>query len=742
LNGAEQVLDLSSDLDQLGHIELPLSSDKSYILSYGVIQKGHRSVMHGAPGAAGPVMDHYNKEVTLAYLSRLSEVARLSGIPLSELIRALFCDSIELAGSNWTDGLGDYFLETYGYDLKAFMPFVFTDATGYLEYPLQAPLFQDQIKRARYDFNRLLVDLFLENFTRVFQDFCTSEGLLCRYQAYGTPFLMGMLEGFMIPDIPESNNWIYSAEMESPSWEWNQNHGYMIWNMYAASGGHLQGRKIVSCEAMTNTRGVFKTSLEEIKQHDDMNFITGINHSVLHGFNYSPPEAGFPGWIRYGAYFSEQNPWWPFLHRWVDYNARLSYIFQNSRAQKSIAILGPTADHWSEVGLIRQTFHAEPWYLHRLWQPISQAGYSAEYLNERVIQESEVRYGLIGYGPMEYKALILANMGSMAPETARKIKLYVENGGKLLIIDRIPERSVHMQRAEENDGEVTQIFEDLALDYTDRVTLAVSPVNQELLNGWAYELLAKMSVQADVMIQEPDPDVYQICHKHGYRSIYFFTNVHRSDSAHIQASFPEVSGLPYLWDPESGERWKYPFDTEESALQIDLAPLKSILLVFDKNWRDVAPYPDSEELTQMAELKPVWKVHGEHVNGKHFQWELAELADLSQSDDTTQNSFAGKLIYSTGFKNPGNISHLHLGETHRGITQVLINGEEAGTNWYGDAIFHIEPYLKVGENILEIIYTTVLANYCIDLDDPVARNWTKYGQKVPSGIEGPVMLMN
>ncbi len=46
---------------------------------------------------------------------------------------------------------------------------------------------------------------------------------------------------------------------------------------------------------MTNTKGVFKTSLDEIKQHDDMNFITGINHSVLHGYNYSPVEAGFPG---------------------------------------------------------------------------------------------------------------------------------------------------------------------------------------------------------------------------------------------------------------------------------------------------------------------------------------------------------------------------------------------------------------------------------------------------------------
>jgi hypothetical protein len=64
---------------------------------------------------------------------------------------------------------------------------------------------------------------------------------------------------------------------------------------------------------MTNTRGVFKASLEEIKRHDDMNFITGINHSVLHGYNYSPAMAGFPGWVRFGSYFNEHNTWWPYF---------------------------------------------------------------------------------------------------------------------------------------------------------------------------------------------------------------------------------------------------------------------------------------------------------------------------------------------------------------------------------------------------------------------------------------------
>lgn len=357
------------------------------------------------------------------------------------LLRALFCDSIELAGANWTDGFGDIFYQTYHYRIEPYYPFIFYDSyKGYPEENHSAG-FMDEIKHVRYDYNKLLVKLFLDNFTRVFQEFCTENGLKCRYQAYGTPFLMGMMEGNMIPDIPEGNNWIYSTDMNADEWSWNQSHGYMIWNLYAASGGHLTGRKIISCEAMTNTRGVFKTSLEEIKRHDDMNFITGINHTVLHGYNYSPPEAGFPGWIRYGSYFSEQNTWWPFFSNWADYNARLSYVFQHSQPMKNIAILGPTGDIWSNTGLSRDPFHMEPWYCYRLWEPLSQAGSSCDYISETIIQEGEKERGFLKYGPMSYQSIMLSNVQSLEPETALALQEFVREGGRLARTGQCKQRS-------------------------------------------------------------------------------------------------------------------------------------------------------------------------------------------------------------------------------------------------------------------------------------------------------------
>lgn len=48
-------------------------------------------------------------------------------------------------------------------------------------------------------------------------------------------------------------------------------------------------------------------TLEFLKTGCDMNAIAGVTHSVLSGFNYSPPEALFPEWIRYGPYYNEKN---------------------------------------------------------------------------------------------------------------------------------------------------------------------------------------------------------------------------------------------------------------------------------------------------------------------------------------------------------------------------------------------------------------------------------------------------
>ncbi|MDD2381021.1 MAG: glycosyl hydrolase [Mariniphaga sp.] len=741
IRSTAEIIDLTDTFKTQGRLNLRVP-DGNYNLVYGILQRSNREVMHGAPGAAGPVMNHYRKEITRAYLDRLNKISEDTGMPLSELIRALFCDSIELDGANWTDGLEKIFFETYHYPLDPWFPFIFYNPyTGYNEENYDAG-FSEQLKRVRYDYNKLLVETFLDNFTQEFQDFCTEKGVLCRYQAYGTPFLMGMTEGNMIADIPESNNWIYSANMNTPEWTWSQGHGYMTWHHYAAAGGHLTGKKIISNEAMTNTRGVFKASLEEIKQHDDMNFIAGMNHSVLHGYNYSPPEAGFPGWIRYDAYFNEKNTWWPWFNRWTDYNARLSYVFQQSQPVKNIAILAPEADLWSDHGLTRNQFHTLPWYGHRLWESISQAGNSCDYLSQNIISDAEIRDGKLTYGPMSYQAIFLCSVKSMQPETALALLEFVKNGGQVVTIDEVPHRSVAYQHASRNDSIVQTVFEKLRTDYADRFHLAQSPDKETDLLPWTKQVLEKTGIPADVVLDTPNRILYQIRKKADDRDIYFFVNSSREEPVTIKAEFPTGKKTPWLWNPEEGTRSVFPYKDKKNELLIELDPLQSMLLVFEPHLEGTPePAPKKPVYTNPTEITGTWEVVFEHMNGQQFSKSFDKLTELGTSPLPELNTFAGTVTYATTFTKKKEARWLKLENTNKGVTEVILNGKHVGMNWYGPATFNISEALKNGENRLEIKLTTVLNNYAMSLkDNPTAERWTKGFEKIPAGLEGEILL--
>jgi hypothetical protein len=719
--------------------------DGEYELVYALLEKSVREVMHGAPGAAGPVMNHYEKDITLAYLNRLKKISEDTGVPLGEIIRALFCDSIELSGANWTDNFEEIFYQEYQYRMEPYYSVVFYDPyQGYDDEKYDAE-FMDKVRRVRHDYNRLLVKVFLENFTQVFHDFCNENGMLSRYQAYGTPFLMGMMEGNMIADIPESNNWIYSGDaMQDEHWKWNQGHGYMIWNLYASSGGHLTRRKIISNEAMTNTRGVFKTSLDEIKQHDDMNFVTGMNHAVLHGYNYSPVEAGFPGWIRYGSYFSEQNTWWPYFIKWADYNARLSYLFQESDPVKNIAIIGPQSDVWSDNGLYRVPFHMTPWYCYRLWEPISQAGNSCDYITESIVQQANVSQGRISYGPMSYQAIILTSIESMEPQTATALQEFVKGGGKLVIVDGAPRRSVSMNSAGEGDATVKRVFSELINNNPERVFSLNAPRSQNELLSWTKNMLSKMNIDADVKIDNPDISMYQIRKKAGDLDIYFFTNTNRLKPMSFNASFPTGNKIPWVWNPETGTRSVYPYGNQRDQFNIQLQPLQSLLLVFDpkmsgKQDETIMIKPGDE----VVRISGPWKVSFKHMNGRQFERDFKELVDFGTSNDNELNTFAGTVTYSTTFRSDGSGEWLELGKVNKGVTEVFVNGKKAGINWYGRPLFRVEGLLVNGDNKLEIKYTTVLSNYAMSLkDNPTAQIWTEGFELIPMGLEGDVKILN
>jgi len=735
LNSLEEVIDLSPFVKD-GRLNYQVG-DQEYVLVFLYNERNFKSVYHGSPGADGPIMDHYKQEVVRAYLERLKAIEKETGLPLAELIRALFCDSIELGGSNWTDDMASVFRERKGYEITPYLPFVVQPPDQPNTYETSEDL-ADQLHRVQYDFYQVLIDVFLESFTREFQHFCTENGLLCRYQAYGTPYYMGLFQGNLIPDIPESNNWIYSQgrdEAASDAYTWNQGHGYMLWNKAASTGAHIRGRKITSCEAMTNTQGVFRTSLETIKQSDDMNFITGINHSVLHGFNYSPPEAGFPGWIRYGAYFSEQNTWWRYFRNWADYNARLSAVFQHSDPVADAAVVGRLDDFWAEVGPTRPPFNTRPWYYARLWEPISNLGSSCDYLHTSMLEDAEMEGGKLICGNMAYSALILTDVRSLSPRAAEKISAFARAGGKVAFIGQLPERSLSLVDAVDKDLEVKAHIKS-AMEQGN-VHLVPAPEESADLLDWTASLFERLELDSHMHINQAVSHLYTLMQSRGEQEIYFFVNSHRSEALEFEVSFKTGNKTPYLWDPHSGDRYALS-QGKSNELRLRLDALESALVVFEPEKLDLPVYPSRAIPAIRQPLETLWEVKFEHRDGSVFIRQMEELIDFSTSADETIRNFSGTVTYSTVIDNSEGRDFICLADVNEGVSELRINGESAGMKWYGNHLYEVGSLWKPGSNRIEIVLTTTLANYCGSLkENPTASAWTRsYRTPVSSGLVG------
>ncbi|WP_257087151.1 glycosyl hydrolase [Sphingobacterium sp. E70] len=158
--------------------------------------------------------------------------------------------------------------------------------------------------------------------------------------------------------------------------DYRRGRGYTMIDKYVSSAAHLKGKRLVSCEEMTNTYLVFNTQLELLKLGSDQSALSGITHSVWHGFNYSPLEAPFPGWIQYGSFYNERNNWWPYFKYLNDYKARLSSQLQQGDYYADMAILPANYDLWTENGVQTDPFPEKlnvP-YTSLLWEAISKNG--------------------------------------------------------------------------------------------------------------------------------------------------------------------------------------------------------------------------------------------------------------------------------------------------------------------------------------------------------------------------------
>ncbi|HTI08851.1 MAG TPA: glycosyl hydrolase [Puia sp.] len=750
LDSMDQVQDLSAQMNT-GSVTVTIPPGK-YVL-YGLVKvTGSMEVINGAPGANGPVLNHYNEAAVKKYLNHMSDTIQQRIGPLYKQVRSFFTDSMELEGSNWCADMAEEFTKRRGYDLKPWLPFTMFKTGGMgniYDFNYGAELgeeLRDKIERVRYDFDLVKSQLIRERFIHTFTQWCRENKVQSRVQAYGRGYFP--LEGSMDVDLPECETWIkYGLGKEMSETDYRIGRAYTMINKYVSSAAHLTGKRHISCEELTNTDMVFNDTLEILKVAGDQSAISGVTHPVFHGFNYSPPTAPFPGWIRYGTFFNERNTWWPYFRHFTDYKARFSALLQQGDMFADIAVLPPVADMWSIYGAQNEPFPSliYPTWQTFIWESIHQNGNACDYVSEEVIRQSETRDGRLVFGPRSYHTLFLIKVERMEPATAQKLYDFVTAGGRIFSIDATPDKSVgwndHQQRDADVQGWVAKMKA-----FPDRFIVLKKPEKNFL--QWYKDIQQKYKITPYVKIENPDPFVTQVRYQAEGIEWLLFTNSNLDGSHTLDLNIDKqlaAGRQAWIWDADTGDR--YHIGSASGKITLDLGPADAKLLVFDKEKKGPAwkPAPASPQVADQptTALKDPWTVELKHIDGSVKTTTMDTLKDLK---DTEFVNFSGTVTYRTSLtldKKP-TLQWLNLGKV-AGVCELTINGANAGPQWYGRRIYPVAHLLQEGINALEVKVVTVMGNYMKSLkDNAVAQYWTNENRKIQPlqsmGLIGPVTI--
>jgi hypothetical protein len=370
-------------------------------------------------GMEGLVLDHHNRAATELFLRAAGDRV-IEGIDFKDgaPFTSIFCDSLEVYGADWTARLPGEFAKRRGYDLVPHLPALFGDA---------GPL----TPHVRHDYHLTLSDLMLEEFFVPLVRWAEERGLTARVQAHGA--MADVMRGYGLAHVPEGES-IFLGDRYAV----NLKHRRL-----ASSAAHLYEKPIVSAESYTWLRTpLFTTTLEMMKALTDAMFLDGITQVVNHGYSYSPPEAGAPGWAFYASTeVNHTNTWWRHYPHLARYVQRASALLRQGTSVNRVGVYLPLADVYAEAGAggLHIDVEVERRIQPELLDGLRRAGYDFDLLNDHALAErASIVDGELRIGTGRYAAVVVPGVRFMPPESAQRLAEFARAGGELIVIGKTP----------------------------------------------------------------------------------------------------------------------------------------------------------------------------------------------------------------------------------------------------------------------------------------------------------------
>ncbi|MGA2889179.1 MAG: glycosyl hydrolase [Terracidiphilus sp.] len=689
-------------------------------------------VKRPAVGAEGFVLDHFARP---AIDEHLTDVAKpLLNAFGSQPPYAVFSDSLEVYGADWTTNLPAEFFIRRGYDLIPHLPELFAGGTP-------------EAEAVRHDWGRTLSELIRENYLAPITRFAEEHHTRFRSQTYGEPAVT--LADEAVPNLPEG---------EGPQWR------AFSFTRWASSASHLYGRNVTSAETWTWLHSpAFRATPLDMKVEADRMFLLGVNQFVGHGYPYSPPAAGEPGWAFYAAAaFNDHNPWFAVMPDITRYLQRLSWLLRQGEPANDIAILLPEDDAQAAFtpGHVSVTDEMRKRITPELMAAILDAGYNIDYIDAATIDK---------LGKVPYPVLILPPMDRISLKTYRTIESYATTGN-VIAIGKVPSLAPGLM--EQGDSvEITGISRKLfALGSKGILVDSVSELPNVLHRAQAPDV--------EITGQTAGPGFLH--RKLPKSDIYFVAN---TSNQPIEGSirFRAVRASVEAWDPDDGKilQARKLGAATGSRISLALAPYESRVFVLEdgpptRTAGKTGSEPAAGDKVQLADLSDGWRIHFPSSGAAE---KLAALVSWTEMPD--RKYYSGKGVYTRSFTlggsaastkhvwldfgagtpttdpRPPNANGIRalLDPPVREAAIVLVNGHRAGSLWHPPYRIDVSRFVHTGENRIEVrVYNTAINLLASQPPHDYSALRAKYGrrfdpqdmdnlQPVPSGLLGPIRLL-
>jgi glycosyl hydrolase family 106( putative alpha-L-rhamnosidase) len=705
------------------------------------------TVKRPAVGAEGFVLDHYDRNAIETHLHAVGD--RFMEAFGEHPPYAVFSDSLEDYGSDWTGDLMEEFRVRRGYDLTPYLLALIGDAG-----PLTASV--------RHDWGRTLTELANERFLAPLHTWAQQHHTLFRSQTYGFPPVT--LSSNQYADLPE-------GEGKAALLMWRQ-FSDLRW---AASAGHLFGRPVISSETWTWLHSpAFRATPLDLKAEADLHFLQGINQLVGHGWPYSPPEAGEPGWRMYAAAaLNAHNPWSFVMPDLALYLQRVSFVLRQGKPANDVALLLPNDDVWSTFSARSNStntvmnqggfntagsnFSIDESLDHSLVNAVIpqvlDAGFNLDFIDADAIDTVGIPYAV----------LILPAIDRLPLATYRRIEEYARHGGIVIAAHSLPSTAPGLIDAESEGRQIREISQRL-FSASDAAGHFIPDENQL---GTALPTY----LTPDVTFSPRAPRIGFIHRKLDIGDLFFIANT-SNQPHHVQATFRHAAKHAQWLDPFTGGISAV---ENPAAVDIDLQPYESRLILFtDSATQHERKRPTPRVPSKTIDLTTVWSATFLETNQSVTVPKLR-----SWSEDALFKYYSGRVSYTRTFE-------LSAGDLSSGITGVLdfgqgtpleepnplpqfsmrayfegpireaaeiyVNGERAGFVWHPPYTIDVRRFLTVGTNSLRIVVGNTAINQLAGRALPTYRLLNeRYGERfvpqdmvnlqpLPSGVLGSLQL--